>query len=73
MKIGRQTPLSIKTQNRSLHMPRVLQNFSEFFFVHYLGTGKPFSMSGRAQKPIGPKTSPKMVQVDALDILCDTL
>ena len=36
-------------------MPRVPQNFSEFFFVHYLGTGEPFSMSGRAQKPIGPK------------------
>ena len=33
------------------------------FFVHYLGTGKPFSMSGRAQKPIGPKKVLKCISL----------
>ena len=35
-------------------MPRMPQNFSDFF-VHFLGSGEPFSMGERAQKPIGPK------------------
>ena len=35
-------------------MPRMPQNFSDFL-VHFLGSGEPFSMGERAQKPIGPK------------------
>ena len=38
-----------------------MQNHS--VFVHYLGTGEPFSMSGRAQKPIRPKKVLKCISL----------